>query len=402
MQAKLTYFLAWIALLAGLILPTLAPPVGNVITILLMLLGLFLLWRAPATRDILRQPTIWISLVAGAILLVAFLPTAKAPLDILAIFVLAPLWLVAPHTGLLRRFGIRLTPWLIGTLALIGAAGGAAIAGYDVLVLGQPRGGYSVNNPIHLADLSLMLGFVALVGVLDKRRGNLVFLLGPVFALATIWFTGSRGPLIAFVALLAVGGVTMAWLTLRPRQALALIVLVGFGLGVAGAGIAVSGKAGRFAEITNLNMMLTGNTADNSTNERLSMYRSAVGAFLASPLYGHGMMDYTTKAAQFAPPGRSYTPSGHLHNDLADFAVIGGSLGLLSYALLMLAPLVGGFVTRGVYRHPAIYLGVVAPTGYLAMGLTNAMLGILAQTTLYAVMLSLIAALALSGREVSS
>ena len=402
MQAKLTFFLAWAALVAGLILPTIAPPVGNVISIALMLLGLFWLRGSPATRDILRQPSVWLSLLAGGVLLIALIPTARAPIDILAIFVLTPLWLAAPHTGLLHRFGARLTPWLIGVLSLIGAAGGAAIAGFDVLVLGLPRGGYSVNNPIHLADLSLMLGFMALVGLLDKRRGNLMFLLGPGFALATIWFSGSRGPLMAFIALLAVGGVTMAWLTLRPKQALALIVLGCLGLGVAGFGISHSGAAGRLGEIVNLNMMLTGNTRDDSTNERLSMYRSAVGAFLASPVYGHGMMDYTTKAAEYAPPGRSYTPSGHLHNDLADFAVIGGSLGLLSYALLLLAPLAGGFAAQGRYRRPAIYLGIVAPTGYFAMGLTNAMFGILAQTTLYAVVLSLIAALAISGREPTS
>jgi len=402
LQAKLTFFLAWAALVAGLILPTIAPPVGNVISIALMLLGLFWLRGSPATRDILRQPSVWLSLLAGGVLLIALIPTAKAPIDILAIFVLTPLWLAAPHTGLLHRFGARLTPWLIGVLSLIGAAGGAAIAGFDVLILGLPRGGYSVNNPIHLADLSLMLGFMALVGLLDKRRGNLMFLLGPGFALATIWFSGSRGPLMAFIALLAVGGVSMAWLTLRPKQALALIVLGCLGLGVAGFGISHSGAAGRLGEIANLNMMLTGNTRDDSTNERLSMYRSAVGAFLASPVYGHGMMDYTTKAAEYAPPGRSYTPSGHLHNDLADFAVIGGSLGLLSYALLLLAPLAGGFAARGRYRRPAIYLGIVAPTGYFAMGLTNAMFGILAQTTLYAVVLSLIAALAISGREPTS
>jgi len=402
LQAKLTFFLAWAALVAGLILPTIAPPVGNVISIALMLLGLFWLRGSPATRDILRQPSVWLSLLAGGVLLIALIPTAKAPIDILAIFVLTPLWLAAPHTGLLHRFGSHLTPWLIGVLSLIGAAGGAAIAGFDVLILGLPRGGYSVNNPIHLADLSLMLGFMALVGLLDKRRGNLMFLLGPVFALATIWFSGSRGPLMAFIALLAVGGVTMAWLTLRPKQALALIVLGCLGLGVAGFGISHSGAAGRLGEIANLNMMLTGNTRDDSTNERLSMYRSAVGAFLASPVYGHGMMDYTTKAAEYAPPGRSYTPSGHLHNDLADFAVIGGSLGLLSYALLLLAPLAGGFAAQGRYRRPAIYLGIVAPTGYFAMGLTNAMFGILAQTTLYAVVLSLIAALAISGREPKS
>src|SRR5690606_7233319 len=104
----------------------------------------------------------------------------------------------------------------------------------------------------------------------------------------------------------------------------------------------------------------TGSASDNSTNERIYMYHSAWNAFLASPWFGHGMIDFTAIAGQYAPPGNSFPPSGHLHNDVADFAVIGGGLGLLSYALLLVAPIAGGFVTRGANRNPAIYLGIMA------------------------------------------
>jgi O-antigen ligase len=111
------------------------------------------------------------------------------------------------------------------------------------------------------------------------------------------------------------------------------------------------------------------------------------------------MIEFTTSAAAFAPPGPGYAPSSHLHNDLADFAVIGGLLGLICYGLLLAAPFAGGLATRGRHRHAALYLGVLASLGYLSMGLTNAMFGILTQTVVYGVLLALIAALAQLGQE---
>ena len=58
----------------------------------------------------------------------------------------------------------------------------------------------------------MMLGLVALVGLTEKHRFNLLFLFGPVFALLAIWFSGSRGPLLAFVPMLVIGGGVLALL----------------------------------------------------------------------------------------------------------------------------------------------------------------------------------------------
>ena len=164
-------------------------------------------------------------------------------------------------------------------------------------------------------------------------------------------------------------------------------VVIGFGLG---------GRLGRLGG--DVVALFTGSTTDGAIGERLYMYLSAWNALLASPWHGYGMIDFTTSAAQFAPPGPGYPPSSHLHNDIADFAVIGGMLGLLSYVLLLVAPLAGGLATRGRNRPAAIYLGAVAGVGYFSMGLTNAMFGILTQTVVYGVILALIAALAQLGQ----
>jgi O-antigen ligase len=397
--ARLTFLAAWAALLAGLTLPSVTPGTANIATLVLMGIGLGVLALQRKTRAIVREPAVWLTLLAGAVLFVALVPTATSGLHLASILILAPLWLVAPHSALLDRLGSRLRPRLIGIFALAGAGGGAAVAATDVLVFGQERGGWLVNNPIHLADLSLMLGFVALVGLTEKHRFNLFFLLGPLFALAAIWFSGSRGPLMAFGPMLVIGGGILALLTLPLRRA-TIVLAAGFAvLGLAGYALLGSGAAGRLGEIADISTLLTGTTADASTNERLHMLQSALAAFWSSPLYGHGFLDYAAVAQSFVPPGPDYGPWGHLHNDVADFAVIGGSLGLVSYGLLLLAPVLGGLRHRGRWRHATIYLGIVTPVGYFAMGLTNAMFGVLAQTTLYAVVLSLIATLSLVGKD---
>jgi O-antigen ligase len=162
-----------------------------------------------------------------------------------------------------------------------------------------------------------------------------------------------------------------------------------------GAAAYALGFADRLQRLGNVvTLFSTGATSDKSVGERFYMLVSGWNAFWASPLFGHGLIDYTRSAAQYAPPGPvQFKPSGHLHNDIADFAVIGGILGLVSYALLMAAPLAGALQVRGRWRSAAIYLGLIMPVGYIAMGATNAMLGILTQTVVYAVVLAIVAAL---------
>lgn len=394
MLPRLVFVLAWAALLAGLTLPTIAPEIANVATLIFMGAGLLLLAIVPAARAVLRQRSVLLALLAGLALLLALTMTAKSPMHIIAVLVLAPLWLAGMHAGLLVRLGQWLTPLVIASFALAGAAGGAAIAAFDVLVRQQDRGGFLVNNPIHLADLSLMLGFVALLGLLDRRPIRLLFLLGPVLALITVWFSGSRGPLVAFVPMLVVGGIAIAWMTLPRPAAIAAAVIVIAVVGIGGFAIIGLGLGGRLSSIGEVStVLLTGSSADGATSERLFMYQSAWSAFWASPWFGHGMIDYTAIARQYAPAGPEFPLSEHLHSDIANFAVIGGGLGLLSYGLLLVAPLAGGLAVRGPNQQAAIYLGLVGSVGYLGMGLTNAMFGVLSQTVVYAVILAVIAAL---------
>ena len=395
MPYKVLVPLALLALLAGLTFPATFPEAANIPTFVLMGVGLIVLLTDRGSRPVLRQPAVWLPLLAGLILAFALLFTASSPLHVVAVFILAPLFLVGPLAALLRQLRSKFTPVTIGTFALAGASGAVVIAIYDVVVRGRSRGGTLFNNVIHFADLALAIGFIAAVGMLgSNRRLRPIFILSPVLAIIAVLLANSRGPLLAVVPV-AVVGVAVLSAYLLPRRWIAPAAVLTLVLILGGGAVAYAlGLADRLSRLGNVvTVFATGATTDNAVGERFYMLISAWNAFWASPIFGHGLLDYTRSAAQYAPPGpMQFKPSQHLHNDIADFAVIGGSLGLVSYALLMAAPLIGALRVRGQWRGAAIYLGAIMPVGYLAMGLTNAMLGILTQTVVYAVGLAIIAA----------
>ena len=83
-----------------------------------------------------------------------------------------------------------------------------------------------------------------------------------------------------------------------------------------------------------LNLVLETETADNSINTRLEMYRSGVNAFLESPVIGYGYENMYKSAARLGslPMDRH----AHLHNAILNHLVAGGIFGLIVYLLLYL------------------------------------------------------------------
>lgn len=385
-------FLAWATLLAGLTLPSFAPEISNVTILALMAAGLLHLFWVPERMHLLRQPASWMPLLAALLLLVAFSITAKSPLHVAAFLTLIHLYMVVPMSGLLIRLGGALTLDRIGFFALAGAAGGFAVAAIDVYVFGSSRGGL-VNNPIHLADITLALGFVALVGLWSGSRWRLVFLAGPALSVGTVLLTASRGPMVAASLMLLTAALAMcfSWLPAYRRMRViggCLLVCIIM------AALLVLTDAPDVPAIERIMALLHGGIAgDTSASERLIMYRSAFNAFLASPLVGHGLIDYPMAAAAYAPAGSEFPIYDHLHNDIADFGVAGGILGLAAYGLFLWAPIAGARRVEGALRMPLLYLGSVTTIGYFSMGMTNAVIGLRWPDIVLATVLALIVTL---------
>lgn len=389
--------LAWTALTAGLVLPTIAPATANIAVIALMVLAVPLCWRSP-WRAILRQPGVLLPLLGGIVLLLAFAITARSAMHLVAVLYFAPLYLVGPLVALFDRLRARDMPAVIGGLAFAGSVGAAAVACYDAFALGLPRAGISVNNPIHFADLALMLGFVSLTGLFGRLgRVRMIFVLGPVLAMVAVILSGSRGPMLASAALLIT--VLVLWLFWRLPRRHAWLAAGGGAVAVV-AVLAVLLQTGLVHHVAALGdiatLLQTGAAPDSSTSQRLIMYQSAYDAFLASPIYGHGLIDFIAITAGYAPQGVVFPAYEHLHNDIADFSVVGGIMGLCAYAMFIAAPLASGL--RAAHnRRAALMLGATLSIGYLTMGLTNAMLGVLSQTVLFSVGTALVVHLGRTG-----
>ncbi|HTM79251.1 MAG TPA: O-antigen ligase family protein [Devosia sp.] len=386
-------------LLAGLAFPAAAPEVANVTVAVLAGVGLLTSLGAKTWGPVLRQPAVWLPLAAGVVLALAFAVTARSALDVAAVFYFTPVFAVAPLVLLLDRIPTR--GWLECSAALLGVIAAAVVASYDAFILDVARAGESVANPIHFADITLMLGFVAVTGaILAPPRWRWVYLLGPLIAGYCVYLSGSRGPMLALLLLIAGALGYRAIVNFSRGESwirAALITIVYCALAVLGRELGWLDRFGRASTMAVELQAVAGMGvdaslgADSSTVVRLDMYRTALAAFLDSPLFGHGLVDFIAKTARYAPEGVNFPIFEHLHNDIADFAVIGGVMGLLAYGMLLLAPIVQAVrAPPGRQRSGVLLLALSASGGYFAMGLTNAMFGLLTHTILYAVMLALV------------
>lgn len=377
----------WAVLVSCLLLMPALPELANIVAIAGMVIGIPLLAIDLRSGKRLTAAE-WIVVAASLILLAVLLPTIGSADDAVVLLALAPLPLSIPLAALLARLEDRLTLRTIATLALLGTAVAAGITGYDVFVRGIRRGGYLTMNPIHMADIAILLGLLSFAGILEGEwRKRLIFLAGPVFALLAVLWSGSRGPLLAYIGLagFSVLFTTAIALPSRYRRPAVLSVFFLFvAVGIHGLSTSWLGQIRGVDQFLNL---AGGNIADvdGSTRIRLQLYEGAWLAFLDSPIFGHGA-DFV--AAADARVAGNISGWEHLHSDLADFAALGGTLGLIAYLAVLAAPLVA--VLRRRPPHKAlVYLGMTAGLGVLAMGLTNAIFGILTLTVLFSLVLAL-------------
>ncbi|GHA22165.1 hypothetical protein GCM10007989_16930 [Devosia pacifica] len=352
-----------------------------------------------AWKGLLQHPGITLPLVATLLLLGAFSLSAEGPQDLLAIYLFTPLFLTAPMAALLGAGGRQVSLERAALAASAGAFFALAVALFDVTVAGHQRAGFSVNNPLHFAAIALTLGFLPPAAI-PRSTGwrRTVMLCAPAAGAGAVILSGSRGPILAILPVLVIAifgylfmiGVRVRRLVLAMALGLMAVALL---LTLAWLGVLPGG--GTLHQVAAI--ITSGEAPDDSVAQRLLMYQSAYNAFLAAPVFGHGMADFIAITASYAPAGTEMPTYDHLHNDIADFAVIGGLVGLVSYLLIIFAPLFEAARAPHHHRGPAVYLALVLATAYLALGLTNAVFGIITQTVLFGFMAAYIVNLARAG-----
>jgi len=386
------YFVLLWAFVAALVMAPVAPEAGNILFLAAGGTSLLLLRKADVAA--IARPIIWMPLSGLVLLGAAFVVGAGTSQGLSGMLAFAPL-LAAMSLIVLSNRGELPAPRLLAMLSFAGVAGTVAIALNDYFVTGTGRAGESVANPIHFADVALLAGYLSLIGVLYVQAWwRYVFLLGPVLAAISVVFSGTRGAVVALVAMAVVAVVVSAALRLIKLRVLATAavgVLVVLAIGFAAGLGQISGVQRVMLDIADV--LQTGLPTDGSTAIRLSMYQGGLEAFLASPIFGHGPFNYVQAAAatQAAP---LFVGAPHLHSDIFDFAASGGIVGLISYGLFLLAPMVEMLRAPASPSRKGLLVVVAALTaGYFVMGLTNAMFGILTVTVYFSAICVLVGVL---------
>lgn len=380
--------LASIMMVAGLAFMGTAPFVADYIV---LAAGLFGLGLALVSRDaVLKTLPARLPLLALGLIALTIPFVYKGELDLLPLGVFAAFLLVPGVAVLIQRSPEWLSPYAFALVCLTGAVTACLMGLAESSAIEGMRVGAG-NNPIHYGGIAAMLGFMALTGVVAGRSPmRLLFLLGPPAGLVAVLISGSRGPLLAWVALGIVSGPLLLW---WGRRDLVLLGLFAVGAIAAITMLALNTDMRAIGELTAfVTTFLSGGVAGTSDAVRSAMLSSAGEALVQSPIYGLGLgkiMDF----ALTRYPDAGIGDLDNYHNDLANFAAMGGLLGLLAYGLVMLTPLALLWPAAARQNHALVLGSVMLVLGYGVLGLTNAMFGILPQTMLFVLVLGYLMAL---------
>ncbi len=383
MSYSLRSIVAFLALVAVLALAPVAPEAGNVIFLGLGGFAVLLLFRGG--RKGMERPIVWMPLLGMVLIAIAYVIGAKSAEGLIGLAYFSPMFAALPLLNAAEDGKDMPLSGLMGMLALGGVAGAAIVAVIEVLATGTDRAGGSVANPIHFADVALLVGFIACAGMVSGLgKARFIFLAGPLLASVAVILSGTRGAVVAIAAMIAVAGVLIMVLRLVSARYAFIAIGVLVVAGAAAAFLGASQLSGIQRVLTDMSDVFTsGVPTDYSTDIRLNMMRGGWAAFFQAPIFGHGPLAFVNVANDLSgmPPGNW----PHLHNDLADFAASAGVFGLVAYALFLLAPIVEVLrLPKSTLKARILVLVSTLVAGFFVMGLTNAMFGILTVTTTYA------------------
>jgi O-antigen ligase len=371
--------LGGISLVCLLVLPGVAGPASAYVAIVGVLLGAVVLLRdTPAVAAGLAEPASRMFLAAFALLAIAAFFTTRNAGDLLALADFAVLIGIVPAFAVFLFLASPRNAAVVAWLALAGSAVSVLMGAYEGFVLGAERASGN-SSPIFFSDLGLYLGFLSLIGFFAPHtRWRYVFALGPILGAIAAQMGGTRGAVLVAAGLvpLIIGFAVFSSPVGRGlRLAAAGAVLL-----VALAGLSLTFDLGRMLSVPELaqQFLTSGQTADASANYRLDFYKAGLSAIADSPLVGHGWWQKFEAAAPYMPPDVAAQGLGnraaHLHNDVLNFGAGSGTLGILAYLLLLVAPILGAILSpHDSQRFARLYGASVLTVAFFTAGLTDSM-----------------------------
>lgn len=387
---------AWLAIAAFwalLLLPLVISPVLGLLTPYATLLVIIPLFVVTLIR---RQFTAAYSSYASRaflavflILAIVFAVTADSISDALRAFNFTMLLAYGATTLFLSQRvgtgGAERVAQLAGLGVLLGFLEVAASAAFGAGV-GARATGLNIG-PIVLSNGLLALGFISLGGVLLRSdRLAWLYLLPPVLAIVATILTGSRGPLIS-VPFAIVAAAVWLWRSRFGGSVRAGVTGLAGLLVVAAIGLAVAART-RSGSLLGILEALRGGSAvtDESTRQRLVLWQAGGNSFLQSPWLGHGWANIMGSVQPLLPANDVTLAETlpQLHNDVLNFAVGAGVVGVACYLVIISAPLIGAWLSaRDGLRSFRLYGATVLTIVYVGGGLTDLMFGFEFHTFLF-------------------
>jgi O-antigen ligase len=321
--------------------------------------------------------------MAFALLALASALAARQPSDVLIVVNFIWLLLFIPLLSLLAQASWSGAGVAFARLTLAGAVVTLAWAVFDRTITGAERSGVLTSDPIRIANTAVLLGFVALTGVVaDHGWKRAVYLLGPAAAVVAALLAGTRGAIIGACVLAAVATILAArsWrAALVTGSAVALLALTALI-------VATQLHIPRLDSIIRTIVEIAKGEAvtDGSAMIRVRLISASVAAFFDSPWFGHGWQSIIAAVTPYLPPDLDTQGSPHLHNDVADFAVGAGVIGLLAYATILATPIIAAWRSPpDNLRRVRLFAATMLVAGYAVLGINSMMFGYEIHTSLY-------------------
>jgi len=285
-----------------------------------------------------------------------------------------------------RNSGIVANVALTGTLF-------ALLIGIAFEVVQHPYRVEGINSDaIRFSDTAVVTGFLSLMGVLAYRGPRRwVYLLGPPGGLAVTVMTGSRSAMLAFPLLLVLA---IVMLIKRKRVALAVVTA-----SMAVGALVVAFLAERFSDERAMTVLAVvrdlltgGSVSDDTTLQRFAIYRAGAQAFWQSPIFGVGWHQKMEAIRPYLPPEyKALANLTHLHDEVLNFAVGMGVVGVLIYLALLVVPIAVCLKSPRDSQFRARLYGCTLLVGsYVTLGLADVMLSFEMHTALYVVLTALL------------
>lgn len=382
---KIATVLTWATLL---FLIPLAPVLGSVASIIASLLTLLM---APVAvirngwRRIGSQPAMLVFVLVFVALGLSFAVTARTPDDPVYVINFLSLPLAAVLYPALRQRPEQPDPRVVlAWLCLAACVVAALVAVNDIFIrdIGRVRG-FNMG-PHVVARTALVFAFVALALVMSSAsRWRFVTYAGLPLALLVIYLSGTRGALVAFVPMMVVfAGFLFARREDRPQ----VWIMAGLTIVASVALLTLSDRLGALVQLA-MDLLSEGTTEARTASVRFQMIAAAWELFQQAPWLGYGWANFTEAAYPLISEAIKGGPNDRwfqFHNDLANFAVAAGMVGVVSWLALLAAPIVGALTTpRDRLFRARLYICVQLSISYFVFGLTDFTFGYDLPTTLY-------------------